>query len=131
MKFLPRGSFAPLQASRAPSWFVLAKAELEDNVLTEKYVSNEGNTAEVKYKSGAWVSSSVSCNVLASQLPAAVFGLALFAIGGIIRSLRTGEWNSILSWRRTPFKGREAVLMLYGGAIFVATLLAPQGTCSL
>jgi len=127
--FLPRGSFASLQEMRAPSWFVLARAESDEDIIIEKYVSKEGNTAEVKYSGGSWISTSVDCKVVTYQFLFAMIGFALFAVGSLLRTFRTGEWYSILSWRRVPFNRRETVLVIYGGLIVISTLLAPQATC--
>jgi len=125
--FLPKGVFEPQQMERAPPWFVLARSTQNGDAILEEYVGREGSMAEVRYKNGRWMSTLIECNVGKYQSVVAAAGFLLFATGVILVAFRTREWPSITRLR--TFNRREAILVIYGAAIFVSTLVAPGGSC--
>jgi hypothetical protein len=125
--FMPISKFQPQEPERMPSWAVLARADHREDWTLEEYVSGEGSIAKVEYKSHQWASTHTECEIVNHQNQVALAGLFLFILGGLLRFLRTGKWNSMINW--SGFSQSERILVVYGASILIASIAAPSVNC--
>lgn len=127
--YVAKGSFQPTSAEHAPAEYDLASKERLREDIKERYVSAEGNTTAVLYSEGKWISTETECRSRSRQFYFTLAGFLLFGIGTLLQSIRTGQWFYLPGRSRPSFNRRELVLIVYGGSIFIATMLAPGAPC--
>ena len=121
--------FVSALPDRAPRSCDLAASTLDaGGTITETFVFANASKLTIVSRDGRWRSSSTECTTAARLSIVSIIGLAIFGVGVLAHSFRTGQWSNFPGMKREPMNDSEIVVVAYGVTIFAGNFVALAAT---
>jgi hypothetical protein len=128
--YLPKSEFVPTDTILAPKHFEYASTTRKGDTVTERYFDANGNKTLVKFTNNKWVLTHIDCQTGLTGI-LSLISFILYAVGIVMRGVRTGTWYYWPGANTPPFTHIESILFVYGMAIFCTTIIAPGTSCQM